>query len=183
MTAFYMFRAMFLTFFGEYRGARRERAGHRDDGMPEPGITHDPWARGDAVPLAILRCFLLSAAGSAFHTCSKDRSLRCLPAPVVSKPCPRRASRSIAAAGCLRALGGTRNWLDGMSVGAALRLVLAWLLYSARRDLPDRLPRARRPLHGWSTTSTSWTRSTTPRWSSRIVDGSRSVLWQGVDAG
>ena len=35
----------------------------------------------------------------------------------------------------------------------------------------------------WSTTSTSWMRSTTRRWCSPMVGGSRVVLWKGVDAG
>ena len=34
-----------------------------------------------------------------------------------------------------------------------------------------------------STTSTSWTKSTTPPWSRPLVGGSRVVLWKGVDAG
>ncbi len=146
MTAFYVFRAIFLAFFGEYRG---DRAPARI-------------AAGDDGP-----------AGGA-GGCSRSAAATLQRSPSCWSRCSRR-----------RKAGPTTS-LVYISVAAGLAGICAGVSVVRGQARRWPMPLARQLQAGstrWSTTSTSWMRSTTPRWCEPLVDGSRAVLWQGVDAG
>ena len=133
MTAFYVFRAMFLAFFGEYRGHAHPHE--------SPAVM--------TMPLAALA--VLSLGG------------RLLQRPALAGavvPGDRRSPRALAGRHFrCRGPGGNRARLS--------------LLRRAARPGRRRRRAVGRALTGWSTTSTSWMRSTTPPSSSPLVEGSR----------
>jgi NADH-quinone oxidoreductase subunit L len=128
LTAFYMFRLWFLTFFGESR--RVPAAGH-DDGHEDShgghGEPHEsPWIM--LAPLVVLA--VLSVVGGWVGA---ERFAHFL-APALA-PTPEAAG---AAAG-ESAAGASELLLTVLSVAAAtLGFALAWLLYWKRRDLPEK---------------------------------------------
>ena len=166
MTAFYMFRLWFLTFFGEYRGpnpatgehghdADTHHAGHTGaihdaqdahaaGGSHGHGAPHEsPWVM--VVPLIILGVLSLvggwigipKALGGADHI---DRFL----APVFAAYAPTTATGESAGAAestpAEHEDTGTELAFTGISVAvAALGFLLAWYLYYKRTDLPAKL--------------------------------------------
>ena len=126
MTAFYVFRAMFLTFFGEYRG-------HEHPHESPPVMT---------LPLAVLA---LLSLGGGFLSMFRSSWNRCSP--------PRRSARRSVADGDLgrRRARRASAWPSCMYVAQPGAAGFVW-------------PRVSGGSTRWSTTSTSWTRSTTPRW-------------------
>ena len=146
MTAFYVFRAIFLAFFGEYRGRRAPARIAR---------------RSMMVPLAVLA--LLSLGGGSYSGARVTRAR--VPA--------RRKSRTTSRWWRCRPAGGPGRHRPGLADvrGAARpgRTTLAGALH--RRSTRC------------STTSISWTKSTTPPWSSPSSSAPAPVLWKGFDAG
>jgi NADH-quinone oxidoreductase subunit L len=156
MTAFYVFRALFLTFFGEYRGPNPHAAGrgHDDHGHGHSTPHESPLVM--TIPLMIL------AIGS-------------LAGGFISVP----------------------EWLEPMfkvsehhdpmlvylSVGAGLvGIALAYFMYVLQPGLPDRIASA---LSGFYTLVYN-KYFVDELYDATIVhpimDGSRAVLWRGVDA-
>ncbi len=140
MTAFYVFRALFMAFFGEYRGE-----GHPHE---SPAVM--------TLPLAALA--VLSLAGGF------------LPVP-----------------GWLEPLFGApaehhNQALVAVSVSFGLAgIFLAWLFYVARPALPDALAKRfsglyRTVLNKYYVDEIYDATIVKP-----VVEGSRSVLWQGID--
>jgi NADH-quinone oxidoreductase subunit L len=171
MTSFYMFRLMFMTFAGEYRGAagsshgHEEHAGHgthlgRDAAGEAPaphghghghgGIHESPWVMlGPLVVLAILSVIggWVGIPGSLGGNNHFDKFL----GPVFRSSTPAVNAEHAQAGEAVppeqttegeepKTGHSTELMFTLISVGAGLLgLGLAWLLYSAKPDLPDRI--------------------------------------------
>jgi NADH-quinone oxidoreductase subunit L len=156
MTAFYVFRALFLCFFGTYRGPAEEHGhdhGHGDHGHGHGGIHESPpmmW-----IPLAILA--VLSLGGGYINI------------PHFLEPL----------------FGGEHEapaWLMYVSVAAGLGgIAIAYIFYVLAPNLPDSLANAFSGLHRWIYNKyyvDEFYDSTVVR---PVVDGSREVLWRVAD--
>jgi len=134
MTAFYMFRLWFLTFFGEYRGAAStaEAHGHDSHGGEGHGSPHEsPMVM--VVPLAILA--VLSIIGGWVgvpHAWWGNNHFEHFLDPVF------QSTGEVLPAEV--ATVSAERWFSIVSViAAALGLFGAWLLYYKRTDLPTKL--------------------------------------------
>jgi NADH-quinone oxidoreductase subunit L len=142
LTAFYVFRAFFLCFFGSYRG----------DAHPH----ESPWII--TAPLAVLA--LLSLGGGYIDV---PRFL----APVFGEP-----------------LAAPDESLVYISVGAGLAgIFLAWLFYVVKPGLADSVAAALGGLYRLVLNKYFVDEAYDALIVNPIVDGSRIVLWRGVDAG
>jgi NADH-quinone oxidoreductase subunit L len=166
ITSFYMFRLLYMTFFGEYRGAEVDAHGH--------GAGHDAHGHGDPhespmvmlAPLMILA--LLSLVGGLVGIGNRFEHFL---APVFgSAEAAESASHS------------TELLLMGVSVAVAfLGWWLAYLLYYKRPELPQKIADALDGLyvavvHKYYIDELYATLFVKP-----LVDGSSRILWQGVD--
>ena len=209
MTSFYMFRLMFMTFAGKYRGAEgashghEEHAGHgshlgRDAAGEAPaphshghghgGIHESPWVMlGPLVILAILSIVggwvgipsALGSKGSHF-----DEFL----APVFHSTAAEHAQAAEGASpetseGAEPETGHSTELLfTGISVAAGLLgLFLAWLLYSLRTDLPDRIADSVHGLYS-AVANKYWVDEMYATiFVGPLIVLSRVVFWRGVD--
>jgi NADH-quinone oxidoreductase subunit L len=155
MTAFYVFRALFLCFFGEYRGPAEEHGhGHgHDDAHGHVGIHESPpvmW-----IPLAILA--VLSLAGGYINI---PKFLE----PLYGEPHEAPA------------------WLMYVSVASGLLGIgIAYLFYVVSPSLPDSLANTFSGLYRWIYNKyfvDEFYDSTVVR---PVVDGSRELLWRVGD--
>jgi NADH-quinone oxidoreductase subunit L len=211
LTSFYMFRLWFMTFFGEYRGAapasqgQEERAGHGTHsgpdsraGAPAPhghgGIHESPAIM--LVPLVILAVLSvvggwIGVPGSLGGNNRFDQFL----GPVFRASTPAVNTEHAQAGEAMppeketegaEPKTGHRSELifTGISVGAGLLgLLLAWLLYLRRPELPDQIAAS---LHGlyaavahkyWIDELYAWL------FVKPLIALSGTVLWRGIDQG
>jgi NADH-quinone oxidoreductase subunit L len=166
-----MFRLLFMTFYGDYRGSSASGQGHDDvHSSHGPGSPHEsPTIM--LVPLMILA--LLSFVGGWIGIGGRfERFL----APVFS---------SGELAGATEAGGRGLEWsLMGASVGAAvLGWYLARLLYQQKPQLPQKIADAlggfyETVVHKYYVDELYATLFVKP-----LVEGSTNILWHGVDQG
>jgi len=154
MTSFYMFRLMFMTFAGKYRGAAEtshdDHAAHGSHGHGPGGIHESPWIM--LAPLVILAVLSVCGGwigipGSLGGNNYFDKFL----GPVFRSSTPAVNAARIQAGETAppeQATEGeepktghsTELMFTGISVAAGLLgLFLAWLLYQRRPELPDRI--------------------------------------------
>ncbi len=171
ITSFYMFRLLFMTFFGDYRGAQvdshgRASHGHDDHGHGEPH--ESPMVM--LVPLMILA--LLSVVGGLVGIGNRFEHFL---APVFG-------SAEVTEAAGEAAGRGTELLLMGVSVlVAVLGFILAYVLYVSRPYLPQKIADG---LNGFYTAVLNKyyiDELYAKLFVKPLVDGSTSILWQGVD--
>src|SRR5208282_3217314 len=162
ITSFYMFRLLFLTFFGDYKGAQVDDHG-RGSHAHGHGATHDDHGHGEPhespmvmlAPLMILA--LLSVVGG-----------------LVGIGFAEAASES--------AGRGTEFLLMGISVLVAFSgAFLAWFLYISKPELPQKIADG---LNGFYTAVLNKyyvDELYAKLFVKPLIDGSTSILWQGVD--
>jgi len=193
MTSFYMFRLMFMTFAGEYRGTAEshepaDHAGPLDAGAPAPhghghgGIHESPWVMlGPLVILALLSIcggwigahrieqFLSPATGSVQTVAESSAAAESALAPPASSPAEE---------------SGRETLLTGVSVAAGLLgLLLAWLLYSRMPGLPDRIAASAQGLYS-AVANKYWIDELYATILVKPLIGiSRVVFWRTVDQG
>jgi NADH-quinone oxidoreductase subunit L len=198
ITSFYMFRLWFMTFFGEYRGAANSSHGHDEHaahGSHRHGGIHDsPMVM--IVPLVILAVLSFVGGwigwpgalggndhfdkflGPAFHaTTPAANAAHAEPGETV----PRENQTE----GAEPETGhSTELIFTGISLAAAFfGLFLAWLLYHARPELPDRIAESAHGLYS-AVANKYWIDElyaaifVTP-----LVAISRIVFWRTVDQG
>jgi NADH-quinone oxidoreductase subunit L len=198
LTSFYMFRLWFMTFFGEYRGDLEESNGHVDAhvsraGVPAPhghsGIHESPAVM--LVPLMILA--VLSIAGGWIgvpEAMYGGNHFEKFLAPVFHSTIS--ASETEQAETPERQIDGgesktsytAERLFTGISVAVGLSgLYLAWLLYLRRPQLPQQIARSLggfydAVLHKYYVDEFYATLFVKP-----LVDGSRAILWHGIDQG
>jgi NADH-quinone oxidoreductase subunit L len=161
MTAFYVFRAFFLTFFGEYRGKQEEESqGHDPHGHPAHGHgePHEsPLVM--TIPLMILAIF--SLVGGYINI---PKFLSPMFPLVEEAP-------------------GT-EWTVYVSVAAGLAgIALAYLFYVVAPSLPELLAGAFRDPYRWLYNKYFVDEVYDAIVVSPTVDGSRLLLWRTMDAG
>jgi NADH-quinone oxidoreductase subunit L len=155
LTAFYMSRMMFLTFFGEYRGELEKAHGH--DPHAHSGIHESPW----------------SMLGPLFALAFGSIVVGYVHVPQFIQPAIR-----------IEAPEGHHGWLPFVATGVALLgLFLAYQLYLAapqkQRELAQSLAGVRRPLE-----AKYFFDEVYGAFAGRLViPGSRELLWKRVDAG
>jgi len=188
LTAFYMFRLWFLTFFGEYRGEEPRAHGEHGHG----GIHESP--RVMLVPLVILAG--LSIAGGWVGipgSLGGGNQFERFVGPVFHAAIPagggehgrETARQEREAEGSEpETNAGTELMFTGISVSAALLgLLLSWWLYCKRTELPGRIARAvdgfyEAVLHKYYVDELYAILFVKP-----LIDGSSKILWQGIDRG
>jgi NADH-quinone oxidoreductase subunit L len=165
MTAFYVFRALFLAFFGEYRGTVGQDAdgGHgahgagHDDAHAHAGIHESPpvmW-----IPLAILAVLSLVGGFGFFNI---PRFLESM-FPLVE--------------------GSEPAWVGLVITIAALSgIALAFLFYVVAPKLPDAIVNAFRPVYALVYNKYFVDELYDSTIVHPVVDGSRTLLWRGADA-
>jgi NADH-quinone oxidoreductase subunit L len=171
ITSFYMFRLLYMTFFGDYHGAQVDAHGHISHGHADAGHgePHEsPMVM--LVPLMILAA--LSLVGGLVGIGNRFEHFL---APVfgtaeVAESAVEGASRS------------TEYLLMGVSVGVALLgWYLAYLFYHKRKDLPQKIADA---LGGFyeAIVNKYWIDELYAAvFVKPLIDGSTRILWQGVD--
>jgi NADH-quinone oxidoreductase subunit L len=190
LTSFYMFRLWFLTFFGEYRGA--ESAGHDGHLLSGAPVSHGHGAIHESpkvmlVPLVILA--VLSVCGGWVGSERFDRFL----APVFH----RLEFKLVAAPAFLdgphavmpptpepNTEGPSETAFTLISVSAAaLGLLLAWLLYLRRPQLPQEIAHALGGFYQAVLNKYYIDELYAVLFVRPLVDGSTKILWHGIDQG
>jgi NADH-quinone oxidoreductase subunit L len=176
ITSFYMFRLMYMTFGGEYRGAVAQKAHGHDDhnhghGHGEPH--ESPWVMlGPLVVLAVLSVFGGWVAGYNNHF---EHFL----APVF-----QGASNVAQEASPEGGKSALEYLLMGVSVGVAfLGWFLAYLLYSRRPQLPARIAASLGGLYQAVSNKYYIDELYAALFVKPLIDGSTTILWHGVDQG
>jgi NADH-quinone oxidoreductase subunit L len=169
LTSFYMFRLWFLTFFGEFRGI--------EAGVSEHGYGHiHESPKVMLIPLAILA--VLSVVGGWIgwpESLGGVQHLDQFLAPVFGG----HAEAAVTAAEHSKEL-----LLAGISVLAALLgLLLAWVLYQRRQDLPDKIAAALGWLYNTVRDKYYVDEGYAAAFVQPLIKGSTYILWRGVDAG
>ena len=204
MTSFYMFRLLFMTFFGDLRSAPIAGHGHGHDDHGHGhgnGKPHEsPWVM--LAPLVLLAG--LSVVGGWVgvpHSLGGDNKFEQFLEPVFTRyerpavapaaaPHGGTAAASPAAAHGAAASSeahgdvGTERMLTAVSVViAVLGLIAAWFLYVKRTELPDRIAASMGGLYRTVLNKYYVDEGYQEAIVDPIVDGSRSILWKRVDVG
>jgi NADH-quinone oxidoreductase subunit L len=193
ITSFYMFRLWFMTFFGEYRGAKASHNSHGHGG-------HDAHGHGEPhesswvmlAPLVVLA--ILSIIGGWVGIGNRfEHFLAPVMQPVAAaeapagmhavngEPTPTPINKSENGESHEKQLEMT---LMGLSIAAAAGgFGLAWFLYYKRRDLPQKISDKlggvyALVLNKYYIDELYYNAIIHP-----LVQGSSKVLWRGVDAG
>jgi NADH-quinone oxidoreductase subunit L len=185
ITSFYMFRLMYMTFGGDYRGRAAEHDVKRQsadahamhDKSAHEGHGHDPhespWVM--VAPLMILA--FLSIVGGWIGIGGRFEHFL---APVFTGPAAELAHET----GGETASAGLEKLLMGVSILAAFGgWFFAWLLYSRRPELPARIATA---LNGFYTAVVNKyyvDELYAILFVKPVIDGSSTILWRGVDQG
>jgi NADH-quinone oxidoreductase subunit L len=193
LTSFYMFRLWFLTFFGDYRGgengvhgAHAHADAHGHGGHREPH--ESPWVMlGPLVVLAILSLIggWVGVPGSLGGSNHFDKFL----APVFHSTIPAGGSQGMppeqSTEGAEPGASHSQELMfTGISVASAcLGLFLAWFLYVRRPEVPQRIADSlgssyHAVVHKYYVDEFYAALFVKP-----LIDGSRLILWQGVDKG
>ncbi|HKF01875.1 MAG TPA: NADH-quinone oxidoreductase subunit L [Candidatus Sulfotelmatobacter sp.] len=171
ITSFYMFRLLFMTFFGDYQGAQVDAHGHGTHGHEQGVHGHGEPHESPAVmlvPLMILA--LLSVVGGLVGI---GNGFEHFLAPVFG------TSTETAAEG---ASHGTELLLMAVSVTVAvLGFLLAFVLYVSKPELPKKIAASLGSLYDAVLNKYYVDEIYAKVFVKPLVDGSTAVLWQGVD--
>ena len=171
ITSFYMFRLLFMTFWGDYKGIKVDDHGHahatQGHGDHDHAEPHEsPMVM--LVPLIILA--ILSTIGGLVGI---HNGFEHFLEPVFGSEFPKAITEGT---------GSTEWLLMGVSVIFAFAgLILAYVLYVSKPYLPEKIADA---LNGFYTTVLNKyyvDEIYAKIFVKPLVDGSTSILWQGVD--
>jgi NADH-quinone oxidoreductase subunit L len=194
LTAFYMFRLWFMTFFGEYRGSAGGGDDHGSHSAHGHGGIHES-PKVMIVPLAILAVLAIGGGyvgvpGSLGGNNRFDKFLGPVfhgsaPADAQGAAMGEKGASEQQTEGPEPKTGvSTELMFTGISVlAAALGVGLAWLLYYKRRDWPQQIAEAlgglyQTVVHKYYIDELYGVLFVKP-----LVNGSTRILWQGVDRG
>jgi NADH-quinone oxidoreductase subunit L len=173
ITSFYMFRLLFMTFFGDYHGAHVDEHGHGthshghgDHGHGEPH--ESPMVM--LVPLMILA--LLSVVGGLVGIGNRFEHFL---EPVFGSGAAAETAGEAAG-------HGTELLLMGISVTVALLgFILAYVLYVSKPYLPQKIADSLGGLYQTVLDKYYVDEIYAKVFVKPLIDGSTSILWQGVD--
>ena len=171
ITSFYMFRLLFMTFFGDYRGIQVDdhgkghaAHGHGGNGHGEPH--ESPMVM--LVPLMILAFLSLVGGLVGIHN-GFEHFLE----PVFGHEFPKSVTEGS---------GGTELLLMSISVLFSLTgAVLAYILYVSKPYLPQRIADSLGSFYDAVLNKYYVDELYAKLFVKPLVDGSTSILWQGVD--
>jgi len=182
ITSFYMFRLMYLTFGGEYRGgpaahdvkhqsadarAMHDKASHGGHGHGEPH--ESPWVM--LGPLVILA--LLSLIGGFVGYGNRFEHFLATAFQSPAQEAVHEATEN-----------SVEYMLMGVSVSVAfLGWILAYLLYSRRPELPGRIAQSLGALYRAVSNKYYVDELYALLFVQPVVEGSSAILWKGVDQG
>ena len=204
MTSFYMFRLIFMTFHGEYRGATANAHGaHKADDHGHHGTPHEsPWVMlGPLVILAVLSVVggwvgignrfehFLSPVIQKVST-AEMQSAEHNPAAIASEGATEETTGEPHTTPINESEEGSAHekeleWtLMGISILAAFGgWGLAWVFYIKRPDLPDRVTATLGGLYTTVLNKYYVDEIYRAVVVSPLVTGSTKVLWRGIDTG
>jgi NADH-quinone oxidoreductase subunit L len=173
ITSFYMFRLLFMTFFGDYRGVQvddhgRVHAVHSDDhhGHGEPH--ESPMVM--LAPLIVLAVLSLIGGFVGFHNGFEHFLSPVFGSGEGAEAAGEAASRT------------TEFLLMGVSVLVAfLGLIFAWILYVSKPELPQKIADGLGNFYKTVLNKYYVDEFYAKFFVKPLVDGSTSILWQGVD--
>ena len=181
ITSFYMFRLIYLTFGGDYRGASPPDAHGHDSRTAAPaahghghghGEPHEsPWVM--LGPLAILAVLSLVGGFVGYGNHFEHFLDPVFQAgSAVQEPAGETASKTL------------EYLLMGVSISVAfLGWLLAYLLYSRSPQLPDRIARSLGGLYETVVNKYYIDELYADLFVKPLVEGSTTILWKGVDQG
>jgi NADH-quinone oxidoreductase subunit L len=192
ITAFYMFRLWFMTFFGEYRGeAEAGHAGHdAHGGHGHGGIHESPWVMvAPLVILAILSVIggYVGVPGSLGGNNQFDKFLGPVfhvsaPAGQNIAPGEKGASEQQTEGPEPKTEAPTELMFTGISVLAAfLGFGLAWQLYYRNPRLPERIAHSMHGLYQTVVNKYYVDEFYGVLLVKPLIEGSTRILWQAVD--
>jgi NADH-quinone oxidoreductase subunit L len=171
ITSFYMFRLLFMTFWGEYKGIQVDNHGHA-----QPAHGHGDHGHGEPhespmvmlVPLIILALLSLVGGLVGIHN-GFEHFLE----PVFGSEFPKTITEG----------SGNTEWLlMGISVLFAFGgLILAYVLYVSKPYLPQKIADSLGAFYNAVLNKYYVDEIYAKVFVKPLVDGSTSILWQGVD--
>jgi NADH-quinone oxidoreductase subunit L len=173
LTSFYMFRLWFLTFFGERRvAAQPGTAAPHGHGDEHGNHVHES-PRVMLAPLVVLAVLSVVGGWAGIpHALGGHNYFEGFLAPVFGAPAEAAHAADL----------GAERLFTAISVAAAfLGLGLAWLLYVKRPELPERIATQlgglyQAVLHKYYVDEGYDAAVVRP-----LIEGSRQVLWRGID--
>ena len=173
ITSFYMFRLLFMTFFGDYRGAHVDEHGHGSHGHGHSEHGHGEPHESPMVmlvPLMILAVLSLFGGFVGYGNRFEHFLEPVFGSGVAAEATGEAASR------------GTELLLIGISIAVALLgFVLAYVLYIGKPHLPKKIADS---LNGFYTAVLNKyyvDEIYAKLFVKPLIDGSTSILWQGID--
>jgi NADH-quinone oxidoreductase subunit L len=173
ITSFYMFRLLFMTFFGDYHGAKVDEHGHGTH-----MVGHDEHGHGEPhespmvmlVPLMILALLSLVGGLVGWHNHFEHFLDPVFKTGAASETAGEAASSV------------TEYILMGISVGVALLgLFLAWFLYISKPYLPQKIADGLNGLYEAVLNKYYVDEFYRRVFIKPLIDASTNILWQGVD--
>jgi len=172
ITSFYMFRLLFMTFFGDYRGAKVE------DGHAHATDDHGGHGHGDPhespmvmlVPLMILA--LLSVVGGLVGIGNRFEHFL---APVFGSGVNAEGAGEIATRGAELVLMGISVVIAFLGAG------LAYVLYISKPDLPQKIADGLNGFYAAVVNKYYVDEIYATIFVKPLIKGSTTILWQGVD--
>jgi NADH-quinone oxidoreductase subunit L len=158
MTAFYVFRALFLTFFGEYRGPAPHGETHGD----AQDLSHGHATPHESPPVMTVPLMVLALGSLAGGFLSVPHWLEPM-FPVAEHHDPVLVYISVAA--------------------GLVGIALAYLMYIVKPGLPDTIASSTRGLYTLIYNKYFVDEIYDATIVHPIMEGSKTVLWRGVDAG
>jgi NADH-quinone oxidoreductase subunit L len=198
LTAFYMFRLWFLTFFGNYRGAAEELHGHAEHAGHGAHLGREEHGHGGIhesppimlAPLVILAVLSVVGGWIGWPTAQGgsnyfDKFLE----PALHVTAPGASAGELSESAQTQATehseqGAKERVFTTISVVAAgLGLLLAWLLYYRRPELPQRIADRLDGLYHAVVNKYYVDEFYAAVFVKPLVEGSSRILWHGVDQG
>src|SRR5579871_3083587 len=170
LTSFYMFRLLFMTFWGDYKGISVDDHGHahaaHGHGNHGHGEPHEsPMVM--LVPLMVLALLSLVGGFVGLHN-GFEHFLE----PVFGSEFPKAIAEH----------GNTEWLLMGISVLFSIAgLVLAWVLYVSKPYLPEKIAASLGSFYNAVLNKYYVDEIYAKIFVKPLVDGSTAILWQGID--
>jgi NADH-quinone oxidoreductase subunit L len=172
ITSFYMFRLLFMTFFGDYRGAHVDEHGHGSHGDGDGHGHGEPHESPMVMLVPLMILAVLSVLGGLVGI---GNGFEHFLAPVFG-------SGEVAGVAGEAAGRGTELLLMGVSITvAALGFILAYVLYVSKPYLPQKIAGSLGSFYEAVLNKYYIDEIYAKLFVKPLVDGSTSILWQGVD--
>ncbi len=171
ITSFYMFRLLFMTFWGDYKGIQVDDHGHAHAAPGHEGHGHgEPHESPKVMLVPLIILAVLSAIGGFVGI---NNGFEHFLEPVFGSEFPKTITES----------SGNTEWLlMGISVLFAFTgLVLAYVLYVSKPYLPDKIAASLNGFYETVLNKYYVDEIYAKVFVKPLVDGSTKILWQGVD--